>query len=194
MKQRQGATVQHCTLHRCSQYLGAKLIIFDKKIIQVLCDLGVVRAHVQKLQVRRVLGVFRACLCTAEYSTSTPGISGLIYCGILLLRSVLLGSGLRILPETQNFGVRYWLWILPALASISGFCTAGTARTGRISSAGTASTRSTPNAPSIYILGVKSITRPLVHRFDNSIPICCRRQLEYFECWQYFGGIYAEYR
>ena len=54
-------------------------------------------------------------------------------------------SVLRIFPDVQYLGVRYWLWMIPVLESISGLCAAGTASIGSISPVGisTASARST---------------------------------------------------
>ena len=121
---------------------------------------------------------------------------GLMYCRILRVLAVFRYSVHPILLGTQYFGVRYcghslyfkWFRIL-----YCGYCTA---RTGRISSVG-AAILGILGIFAVYS-GVWSIILPFVHPFDNSIPTCMEKiftdgQLEYFECWQYFGSVYGEY-
>ena len=82
-------------------------------------------------RVLRVLGVFPAS-----------------YCGLLRVLAVFRGSVLRIIADTQYFGVRYCGYSL--YFKYLRVLTAGTARTGRISCAGTASTRSTLDMRSVH--------------------------------------------
>ena len=155
-----GTLTTFAVLHRCSRYLGLKLRIFEKKIIQVLRVLAVFRAYYRGIL--RVRAVF-----------STAGTSG---------HAVFRGSILWILPVLQVFqgSVLRVLHVLVALRPLV-LQVFGVLRICTVYS------------------GVWSIIRPFVHRFlDNFIPVCLQKlftdgQLEYFECWWYFGSIYGEY-
>lgn len=61
----------------------------------------------------------------------------------LTVPAILRGSVLRVLPDSQCFGVRYCCWYSLNFNYSRGFCTAGIASTGSISSVGAASIYST---------------------------------------------------
>ena len=103
---------------------------------------------------------------TAACTSCTRTASGLRVLGVFR------GSVLRILLDSQYFGVRYSAHSL-CTSSTSGFCTAGAASTRKYPQKYFVRSTKIISMCPVYS-GVWIIPRPSVHRVDNFLPIICR--------------------